>query len=33
MKPYHPDELLETIRRALEISGKQEGGWGEEMRA
>jgi two-component system alkaline phosphatase synthesis response regulator PhoP len=22
MKPYHPDELLETIRRALEISRK-----------
>ena len=22
MKPYHPDELLETIHRALEMSGK-----------
>jgi DNA-binding response OmpR family regulator len=33
MKPYHPDELLETIRRALEISRKQEGGWRGEMPA
>jgi DNA-binding response OmpR family regulator len=33
MKPYHPDELLETIHRALEIGRKQEGAWGREIRA
>jgi len=33
MKPYHPDELLETIHRAIEISRAREGGWGGEMRA
>jgi DNA-binding response OmpR family regulator len=33
MKPYHPDELLETIHRALEMSREQEGGRGGEMRA
>jgi DNA-binding response OmpR family regulator len=31
MKPYHPEELLETIRRALETGRKQEGGWRGEM--
>ena len=33
MKPYHPDELLETIHRALEIGRKHEETWGGEMRA
>ena len=33
MKPYHPDELLETIHKALEIGRKHEGPWGGEMRA
>jgi len=33
MKPYHPDELLETIHRALEIGRKHEGPWGGEIRA
>ncbi len=33
MKPYQPDELLETIRRALEISRKREGRWRGEMPA
>ena len=33
MKPYHPEELLETIQRALEISRMREGEWGGEMRA
>jgi DNA-binding response OmpR family regulator len=33
MKPYHPDELLETIHRALETSRTREGGWGGEALA
>jgi DNA-binding response OmpR family regulator len=27
MKPYHPDELLETIRQALEKNKGQIGEW------
>jgi hypothetical protein len=25
MKPYHPEELLETVHKALEIKGAQAG--------
>ncbi len=33
MKPYHPDELLETIHRALERNGREEGDLVREIRA
>jgi DNA-binding response OmpR family regulator len=33
MKPYHPDELMETIYRALEIGRREEGALARETRA
>ena len=33
MKPYHPDELMETIYRALEKGRREKGDLGKEIRA
>jgi len=33
MKPYHPDELMETIHRVLERGGREEGDLVREIRA
>jgi CheY-like chemotaxis protein len=33
MKPYHPDELMETIHRALERGRREEGDLVREIRA
>jgi DNA-binding response OmpR family regulator len=33
MKPYHPDELMQTIHRALEIVRREEGNLLRELRA
>ena len=33
MKPYHPDELMETIHRALERGRREEGNLAREIRA
>jgi DNA-binding response OmpR family regulator len=33
MKPYHPDELMETIYRALERGRREEGALAREIRA